>query len=138
VIVLWLPFGAAALDNNAAVKATPLIETTRSWDGRPIVYPNGQAEVTVVMVEIAPGGETGWHYHKVPSFGVVLEGILEVILKDGRVKRLNAGEGLAEVVDTLHNGRNVGTDPVKIIVFYAGAEGLGLTVKEQVATSPPP
>lgn len=138
VIIWWLPLSAPALDNNTAVKVTPLIKTTSSWDGRPIVYPDGQAEVTVLMVEIAPGGETGWHYHKVPSFGIVLEGTLEVTLKDGRVKRLKACEGLAEVVDTLHNGRNVGNDPVKIVVFYTGAAGLGLTVKDPVATSPPP
>ena len=44
-------------------------------------------------------------------------------LKDGQVKRLRAGEALAEVVDTPHNGRNVGSGSAKIVVFYAGAAG---------------
>ena len=43
-------------------------------------------------------------------------------LKDGLVKRLEAGDVLAEVVNTLHNGRNVGTVPVKLVVFYTGIE----------------
>ncbi len=82
------------------------------------------------MIEIAPGAETGWHLHPVPSFGLVLEGTLEVTLKEGQVKRLQAGEALAEVVDTLHNGRNVGNIPAKIVVFYTGAVGQALTIKE--------
>jgi quercetin dioxygenase-like cupin family protein len=127
-LALWLPLGALALDNAAAVKVTPLLKTASSWDGAPIVYPEGQAEITGLLVEIAPGGETGWHEHPVPSFGMVLEGTLEVTLKSGRVKRLHAGEALAEVIDTLHNGRSVGAQPVKIVVFYAGAVGKTLTV----------
>ena len=83
-----------------------------------------------MLIEIAVGGETGWHLHPVASFGMVLEGELEVSLKDGRSKRIKAGEALAEVVNTLHNGRNIGTVPVKLVVFYAGSEGQKLSVKE--------
>ena len=84
-----------------------------------------------MVIEIALGGETGWHLHPVPSFGMVLEGELEVQLKNGDVKRLKPGEALAEVVNTLHNGRNVGSVPVKLVVFYAGAVGQKLTIKEE-------
>jgi len=37
---------------------------------------------------------------------------------------------LAEVINTLHNGRNLGSTPVKLVVFYAGVVGQKLTVKE--------
>ena len=80
------------------------------------------------MIEIAPGGETNWHEHPVPSFGMLLEGTLEISLPDGKKKLMKAGEALAEVIATPHNGRNVGTTPVKLIVFYAGAVGKQLTV----------
>jgi hypothetical protein len=43
----------------------------------------------------------------------MLEGTLDLTLDDGRVKRLKAGEALAEVVNRSHNGRNVGSSPVK-------------------------
>jgi quercetin dioxygenase-like cupin family protein len=60
----------------------------------------------------------------------MLEGEIEVKLKDGKSKKFHAGEGLAEVVNTLHNGRNTGKVPAKLIVFYAGAEGKKITEKE--------
>ena len=126
-MALLFPAGALALDASAAIKVTPIVKGTASWNGKPVVYPQGQAEITGMMIEIAPGAETGWHGHPVPSFGVVLEGTLEVTLKDGQKKRVGPGEGLIEVVSTLHNGRNIGTVPVKLIVFYAGAVGKALS-----------
>lgn len=128
-VFLYFPLHALALEPSAAIKVTPLIQSTQSWDNSPLVYPAGQAQITGLMIEIAPGADTGWHQHPAPSFGVITQGTLEVTLKDGRVKRLQAGEALIEVVNTDHMGRNVGDIPVKIIVFYAGAVGQVLTVK---------
>jgi quercetin dioxygenase-like cupin family protein len=121
VVAAALPLVALAIEPSQSVKVTQLLKTTTSWNGAPIKYPEGQAEVTSLMVEIAPGGETRWHEHPVPSFGYLLEGSLEVSLVDGKKKLLKPGEALAEVIATAHNGRNVGTTPVKLIVFYAGA-----------------
>jgi len=134
-LMVFLGFSgvAVALDPTATVAVTPLLKTTTSWNGQPLTYPPGPAEVTGLQVEIAPGGETGWHQHNMPSFAFMLEGTLEVTLKDGQVKRLQAGDALAEVVNTPHNGRNVGATPVKLVVFYTGTVGQALTRKE-----PPP
>jgi quercetin dioxygenase-like cupin family protein len=121
---------AFALDQSASVKVSKLMQATSSWNGAALAYPAGQAEVTALLIEIAPGGETGWHMHPVASFGYILEGELDVSLKDGTVKHMAAGQALAEVVNTLHNGRNVGKGPLKLVVFYAGASGSTLTVKE--------
>jgi quercetin dioxygenase-like cupin family protein len=126
---------ASALDVTPAVKVTPLAKATSSWNGAPVVYPKGQAEITGMLIEIAVGAQTGWHGHPVPSFALVLEGTLEVELRDGRKKRVGPGEALIEVVDTLHNGRNVGAQPVKLVVFYAGATGMPLTFKPDAANS---
>ena len=121
---------AFSLENPPLVQASTILKTATSWDGKSIEYPTGQAEITGIVIEIPPGGETGWHQHPVPSFGLILEGELEVKLKDGSVKRLKTGEGIAEVTNTFHNGRNVGSGPLKLVVFYAGAVGQKLTVKE--------
>lgn len=121
---------AFSLEQSAAVQITTLLKVANSWDGKQITYPEGKAEITGMLIEIAPGGETGWHLHPVPSFGMVLEGEIEVRLKDGRIKKIKAGQALAEVVDTIHNGRAIGTVPAKLVVFYAGAVGKPLTVKE--------
>lgn len=129
LLALLSSMGALALEETPAVKVTPLVKTTSSWTGKPIAYPDGQAEITAMVIEIAPGAETGWHAHPVPSFAMVLEGTLEVTLKDGQTKRMASGEALVEVIDTLHNGRNVGKGTVRLVVFYAGAVGVPLTVK---------
>jgi quercetin dioxygenase-like cupin family protein len=128
-IFLLFPLNAFSLDQSVAVKQTNILKTTNSWDGKPIVYPDGKAEITGLLVEIAPGAETGWHLHPVPSFGMVLDGTLEVTLKDGSLKRLQAGDALAEVVNTPHKGHNVGNIPVRLIVFYAGTVGQAISIK---------
>lgn len=131
--LLFLPSGAPAINSSSVVKARTVLKTTESWDGKKIVYPEGEAEVTGMVIEIAPGGQTGWHLHPVPSFALLVQGKLDVNLKDGRVKHLKAGDALAEVTNTLHNGRNVGKNTVKLAVFYAGVKGKSLTVKEPAA-----
>ena len=130
LLAFALPATVQALEQSAAIKVQPLLQTSSSWDGTALHYPAGQAQISGMLIEIAVGGQTGWHLHQVPSFGMVLEGELEVSLKDGRRKTIKAGEALAEVVNTLHNGRNIGTVPVKLVVFYAGSEGQKLSVKE--------
>lgn len=118
-----------ALEASDAVKSVLLLKTTTTWDGQPIRYPQGKAEVTALRVDIAPGTDTGWHTHSAPSFAVMLEGELEVTLEDGRVKKLQAGDVLAEVVKTPHIGHNRGVIPVKLVVFYAGTKGGATTQK---------
>jgi quercetin dioxygenase-like cupin family protein len=119
---------ASALDNSASVKVTPLLKTSTSWDGKPLVYPQGPAEVTALIVEIAAGGQTGWHEHSVPSFAYVLEGTLEVTQGNGATRLLHAGDTLPEVVQTLHNGRALGDKPVKLFVLYTGVVGQPVTL----------
>jgi quercetin dioxygenase-like cupin family protein len=121
---------ALALEPSAQVQVSTVLKAQTSWDGKPIVYPPGKAEVSGLVVELAPGAQTGWHSHPVPSFAFVLEGELEIEQRNGGVKRLKAGEAVAEVVNTFHNGRNIGTVPVKLVVFYAGTIGEKLTVEE--------
>lgn len=136
ITVLALTLSAcAATQDHAAEKiiSTQLIQTTTSWDGKTITYPtNEKAQVTALMIEIPVHGETGWHRHPVPSFAMIVDGTLDVMLKDGSVNHLKAGDPLVEVVDTAHNGRNTGNIPVKIMVFYTGTVNSVLTIKEKL------
>ncbi|MEC5164132.1 MULTISPECIES: cupin domain-containing protein [unclassified Janthinobacterium] len=128
LFAICLPFSAHALDNSVAVKVTPLLKSSTSWDGKALAYPEGQAEVTALIVEIAAGAQTGWHEHPVASFAYVLEGTLEVTRKTGETKVLHVGDVLPEVVNTLHNGRSLDGKSVKLLVLYTGAVGRKLTV----------
>ena len=132
-VILSLVFSHAwSIEPTETVKVTPVLKTQDNWYGDKIVYPQGTAEVTVVVVEVAPGGETGWHYHPVPSFGMLLEGGIEVEFEDGEVRQLAAGQAAAEAVNVLHNGHNRGDVPAKMVVFYTGTTDLPLTVQKQV------
>ena len=134
IILLFLLLSGSgivlAIDGSDMIKATPVLKTQRTWIGQDIVYPEGQAEMSGVVIEMVPGGETGWHKHPVPSVGYVIEGQLEVHFKNGDVKKLNAGEAAAEAVDVWHNGVNVGEGPVKLVVFYVGTANSKLTERE--------
>ena len=130
VLLLTGPGIVLAIDGSDMIKATPVLKAQRTWIGQDIVYPEGQAEMSGVVIEMVPGGETGWHKHPVPSVGCVIEGQLEVHFKSGEVKKLNAGEAAAEAVNVWHNGVNVGEGPVKLVVFYVGTPNAKLTERE--------
>lgn len=130
LLLLSLLLTACATESTQ-ITSTPLIKTTKTWEGKPVTYPTNQAaEVTALMITIPVGAETGWHHHPVPSFAYIVEGSLDVTLKNGSVNHLTAGDPLVEVVETSHNGRNVGKVPVKIMVFYAGTINTPLTIKD--------
>ncbi|MEY4768480.1 MAG: hypothetical protein RL637_1119 [Pseudomonadota bacterium] len=113
---------------SEAIHSQQLFKTDQTWFHQPLVYPPGQAELTSLVVEIAPGGETGWHLHPIPSLELVLEGTVEVKLADGTVKQFHAGESFSEVLNTMHNGKNIGDKPMKLLIFYAGAKDQPLTI----------
>lgn len=133
-IFVWLTLfsiamPAQALEASNGVQVKQVLKTSQSWNDAPLAYPAGTAEITGLMIEIAPGAETGWHLHPAPSFGVILQGDLQVSLKNGETHVFHAGEAIAEVVNTLHNGRNIGTVPLKLMVFYAGSKEQPNTIK---------
>lgn len=130
LLALFFQYSALSAESVGSIRVVTVFKTENSWDDKPIIYPEGKAEVTGLLIEIAVGGETGWHSHPTPSFAVVLDGDLEVKQKNGSTKHVKSGDGFAEVVNTPHNGRNVGSVPVKLVVFYAGAVGQKLTIKE--------
>src|SRR5882757_466418 len=77
------------------IKVTPLIRSSTTAAGQPIVYPvTDHPEVTAVRVEIPPGAETGWHKHPFPCYGYLLSGELSVELEGGKINHLKAGEAL--------------------------------------------
>lgn len=106
------------------VVVTPLLKTTVTANGQPLVAPpTDRPEVTAVLVEIPPGQQTGWHQHPVPCYAYIASGAISVELADGTVHEYKEGQAIAEVVKVLHNGTNRGTVPVKIVMFALGTEG---------------
>jgi len=125
---------SAAEGYRPAIKVTPLLRSSETVAGQPIVYPNVvDPEVTAVRVTIPPGAQTGWHRHPFPCYGYMLAGNLTVEMEGGKSTALTAGQALVESVNVLHNGRNTGTTPVEIVMFVTGEKDHTFTVP---ATAP--
>lgn len=116
------------------VRVTPLFKGTQTSIGQPIHYPEGgQAEASMIEVILPPGAQTGWHTHPVPGFAYVVSGTLSIEFEGGKSAQFSAGQGFAEVVDTLHNGRNLGTEPVRLWVVFTGIAGQPFAKKTPAA-----
>ena len=54
-----------------------------------------------------------------------------MVAGNGTERTFRPGEGIVEMVGTLHYGENRGDDEVELVMFYAGAEGVPLSVKSE-------
>ena len=122
--ILAVSLGPTWSDDALKPTVTPVLQATQTIIGQPIVYPKGIAEVTVAIVTIPPGGQTGWHIHAVPLFGYMLEGELTVDYGDKGTHTYKVGDALIEAMNWPHNGMNKGAVPVRILTVYAGAQGV--------------
>lgn len=108
-----------------------LLESGDDTLGNPVHYPeDGAPMITSVLVTIAPAECTGWHKHPVPTMGYMLAGMLTISYETGEERRIGGGDAIIEAQDTRHQGCNNGEDEVRIIVFYAGAEGQPVTIAD--------
>lgn len=132
--LILISTGAIAADYSSGVTAKVLTKTSVTGNGQKISYPcTDKAVVTAMTVDLAPGAETGWHKHPVPVYAYVVSGNLSVELEGGKELSFKPGDAIIEVVDTLHNGKNKGTEPVKLTVFYLGAESVPNVIKPGTA-----
>jgi quercetin dioxygenase-like cupin family protein len=117
-------------------KATPTKEkfavSTETWTGKKLPpYPSGQPEISILKITIPPGQRLPMHKHPVINAGVILRGELTVTTDKGEVLHVKAGQPIVEVVNEWHYGANHGTEPVELIVFYAGVKGTPITIPQK-------
>jgi quercetin dioxygenase-like cupin family protein len=121
------PSGA---EYSKEIQVTPLLRTSTTSTGQPIEYPKtDKPQITTVLVEIPPGKETGWHIHKLPCVAYILSGTITVEVEGGKTFTYQAGQAIAETVNTPHNGKNNGTEPVKIIMTVIGEKDVPIAEK---------
>ena len=113
----------AALSTPAPT-VTELMAASRTILGQKITYPPGEARVTAAIIEVPPGGETGWHNHPVPLFGYILAGELTVDYGTNGLRTYRAGDTLMEAMDQPHNGMNRTAVPVRLLAVYMGTTAL--------------
>lgn len=119
---------AAAHAESAAVTAETLAQSTRSWNGAALPdYPATTPQISVLRIEVPPGAQLPLHRHPVINAGYVISGELTVITEQNETLHLKAGEAVVEVVNQWHRGRNEGSVPAVVVVFYAGGPGVPLS-----------
>jgi len=128
---LLITFSVNAEDDGV-IKVDVLAKTTSSWEGSMLPnYSLEDPEITILKIIIPPGVQLPLHYHPVINAGVLISGELTVKTEENEVLQLKAGEGIVEVVNKWHYGKNEGNVPAEIIVFYAGTPDVPITVKKE-------
>jgi quercetin dioxygenase-like cupin family protein len=117
----WSQYSGAA--GAVGAESTVLLQASTTSIGQALQYPHGKPEVTALLVEIAPGGQTGRHKHPAPAVAYILEGTLTVAIDGHGEKAFTAGQSLIEAENIWHNGMNRGKTPVKILAVFVGERG---------------
>lgn len=122
-------------DNQAVtgkVVVKPVMSSTVTSSGQPIVLPQKDAQVIVSTYEIPPGAVLPKHKHPFPRYGYVLAGTIEVTNTDtGKTETFKAGDFIVEAVDQWHFGANKGEVPVKLLVIDMVEKGQSNTVLQK-------
>ncbi|MDA0239247.1 MAG: cupin domain-containing protein [Proteobacteria bacterium] len=105
------------------ISAKTLLTAGKNIVGETIAYPTGKAKISSLVITIAPGTETGWHKHGVPLYAYILSGEVTVDYGDKGKRTYKAGEAFMEAMDNWHNGVSTGSEPVRILTVYMGADG---------------
>ncbi len=126
-MVMWSGAGHA---ETSYPPVEVLLQSETTIIGQPIVYPRGQAQITVAIVTMEQGQVTGWHRHEAPLAAHMLEGELTVDYGADGKRVYRAGDTLIEALGSRHNGENTGAGIARILVVFAGAVGTPNTVSE--------
>ena len=75
-------------------------------------------EAVVARIEVAPGGTAGWHTHPGDEIDYVLEGEAELLIAGQPPRKVTAGDAFVIPAGTVHNARNAGSAPVRVIGVF--------------------
>ena len=118
---------AAAVQSFGKVpcqRVVPLLKDSKTIPGEPLTYPeDGTPQIQSVIVIMLPDEETCPHTHPYPTYGHMLEGQLTVAYPGGVKRVYREGDAFMEAVNTMHSGKNTGTEPARVLVVFMGVEG---------------
>jgi quercetin dioxygenase-like cupin family protein len=132
MIARWIPAcamaasigaGCAATAQNgpAATPAPRITVATRAnatITGQPLGLPPSPWETVISVTDLPPGGVLPMHKHPWPRYAYVDRGRLSVTYEAaGLTREFGPGEAVVEAIDQWHEGRVVGTQPVRLIVL---------------------
>ena len=131
--IIFLVFTLILFLSNCVYSAEKevLLKTTSTWDSTKYSKLKIKTpEVTVLKIFIGVGESLPMHKHDLVNIAYVKKGILTVITDTNEQITVKEGECLPEVIGKYHYGKNAGSEPVELIVFYIGEKGLPLSVNK--------
>jgi quercetin dioxygenase-like cupin family protein len=126
IVAALSAYPANAEDPAKSVVVTPVLTTSVTSSGQPILLPANNATVIVSTYDIAQGATLPGHKHPYPRYAYVLAGEIRVTNTDtGKSATFKMGDFIVEAIDQWHHAENVGEGPVKLLVIdqVAGAGG---------------
>lgn len=114
--------GAALLAVVAGVGIAQAPAITRTVVARADVSVPGR-EAVAARVEVAAGGQSGWHTHPGDEISVVNEGEVVLMVAGQAPRKVVAGEGFVIPAGTPHNAKNDSAAPVKLVGVYVVEKG---------------
>jgi len=80
-------------------------------------------EAVVARVEIGPGAVAGWHTHPGDEISYVTDGEATLMIAGQAPRKVVAGEGFVIPAGTVHNAKNDGAAPTKLVGVYVVEKG---------------
>ena len=125
------PANAEAIQTDA-VKVNPLLTTTVTTSGQPIVLPKGNIQLITSIYEVQPGARMPEHEHNSQRYGYVLSGRLRITnTETGKSDEFKPGDFIVESRGQWHKAESVGVEPVKLLVIDQVKPGEKTTVLRQ-------
>lgn len=79
--------------------------------------------VVQALAEFVPGGVAGKHTHPGEEFGYVVEGTLQLEITGQPPRTIKAGESFYVPAGVVHDGKNIGSGPAKVLATYVVEKG---------------
>ena len=75
-------------------------------------------DVVLTKFVLAPGGQSGWHFHPGPAVVTVKSGVLTLDHEDCSSATFNADQVAVEPIEHVHRVRNLGTTDLEFWVMF--------------------
>jgi quercetin dioxygenase-like cupin family protein len=118
-------FGPVSLAVGSSLLLLAILSATRSpaqmsgFAAKPLlqgtVEGDESKEAAMLAITIAPGGSSGRHTHPGDCYGTVVEGTVELRLEGREPRRVSPGEAWHNPRGVVHELRNVGDRPVRVV-----------------------
>jgi len=109
-----LAFAGVIVAQSPALTRTIVTKADVSVPGR---------EAVIARVEVAPGGVAGWHTHPGDEISYVTDGEATLMIAGQAPRKVAAGEGFVIPAGTVHNAKNDGSAPTKLVGVYVVEKG---------------